>query len=574
MTYCKAEMKFIDVSALSDAQVATDDNQDIGNVALFQCETAQADYGTLELNQFLLDGSKSILQSTPTDIAFWSDAMSKDDCTFDENPTVTVTFTGQHSSSGLTLYFADDYPAELRISWYTVTGVELITQLFRPTSCIYVCKTQVENYGKVTIEITKTRLPKRYVKLQYILYGQYVVWDREQIKTAKVQEDIDVTSATLAINQADISIVDESNDFDIGNEDGAWKSVQKTQEVTLTEYKDGDMIQIGAFYIDDFSFSKNVAKFKLVDAIGLLDKYTFYSGQIYNNVKASVILRSIFQAAGFEKYSIDDDVGNILISGYLGIQTCRKALQHVCFACGAVADDSRSDTIHIYKPDRYVKATVGLDRKFNGGTTVALDKYISGVSIECQNYSLEDKTSQIYKNTLPVGESRITFSAPYLPSSVTASAGTIKEVKTNYIVVVMTSAGECKISGRKYASTAMSYQKNVVRMEAGETENIKKYSGCTLYNAELLPSLADKLLSYHALRKNVKMKYLVELEQVGNWVNIDTLHGDTATTLIEKQSIDLTGGYIATATCRGYSAVVTDYYYTGTELTANGEVII
>lgn len=573
-TYCRAKMKFIDVTALSDATVTTDDNQSIGSIGLFQNQTDQNDYGTFELNQFVLDGSKDILSDNPADIAFWNDTLSKEDCTFETNPKITITFQEQHTSSAITLYFEDEFPAELKITWYTSAGTKLVTETFYPDSLIYVCNQQIQNYGKFEIEFVKTTFPQRYIKLQYILYGKYIVWDKDMIQTAKVQEDIDVTSATLSINEADISIVDTNNDFDAENENGAWKSIQKTQKVSLSEYLDGKIIPMGAFFIDDFSFAKNIAKFKLIDSIGLLDKYTFYEGQIYNSVRAEVILKAIFATAGITKYAIDKEVGNILLSGYLSIQTCRKALQQVCFACGAVADDSRSDTIKVYKPDRYVKSTVGTDRKFNGNTKVSLEKYISGVNIEIKNYALEEKASDIYKKTLPAGDTKITFSSPYLPSSITASVGTLKEVKTNYLIINMPDAGQCQITGIKYANTTFSYEKRVDKIEAGETENIKKYSGCTIYNADILPDIAAYLLDYHALRKKVGMKYLVDLEQVGNWANINSIGGKTSTTLIESQTLDLAGGFIATATCRGYSIVVTEDVFAGTELYAGGDVLI
>ena len=136
-------------------------------------------------------------------------------------------------------------------------------------------------------------------------------------------------------------------------------------------------------------------------------------------------------------------------------------------------------------------------------------------------------------------------------------------VKTNYLIIHMEAAGECVISGRKYANTAFTYQKNVPLLEAGETESLKKFTDCTLHNAEKLPVIADSLLSYYALRKKVDMKYLEEQEQVGNWVNIESMNGSTSMTLIESQNVDLTGGYIAVAKCRGYSTVVTDTAYTG-----------
>jgi hypothetical protein len=567
-------MKFIDVTALADASVTTDDNQGIGSIELFAEQTEQKSYGTFELNQFVLDGSKSVLTENPKDIAFWNDALSKEDCTFETDPKITVTFQEQHTSAAITLYFEDEPPAELKITWYTIAGTKLITETFYPDSLIYVCNNQVQNYGKIEIEFVRTSFPQRYIKLQYILYGKYIIWDKDMIQTAKMQEDIDVTSATLSINEADISIVDMNNDFDAENENGAWNSVQKTQEVTLSEFNNGNMIPMGAFFIDDFSFSKNIAKFKLVDVVGLLDKYTFYEGQVYNNVRAGVILNAIFATAGIKKYVIDEEVGNTLLSGYLAIQTCRKALQQVCFACGAVADDSRSDTIKVYKPDRYVKSTVGTDRKFNGNTKVSLEKYISGVNIEMKNYALEEKNSDIYKKTLPAGDTKITFSSPYLPSSITASVGTLKEVKTNYLIINMPDDGQCQITGIKYANTTFSYEKRVDKIEAGETENIKKYSGCTIYNADILPDIAAYLLDYHALRKKVGMKYLVDLEQVGNWANINSIGGKTSTTLIESQTLDLTGGFIATATCRGYSVVVTENYFAGVELYTGGDVII
>ena len=343
-TYCRAKMKFIDVTALSDTTVTTDNNQSIGSVGLFADQTKQSDYGTFELNQFILDGSKSVLPENPNDIAFWSEALSKADCTFETNPKITITFKEQHTSVAITLYFEDEPPAELKITWYTIAGTKLITETFYPDSLIYVCNTQVQNYGKIEIEFVKTTFPQRYIKLQYILYGKYIVWDKDMIQTAKVQEDIDVTSATLSINEADISIVDMNNDFDAENENGAWKSVQKTQEVTLSEYKDGNMIPMGAFFINDFSFSKNIAKFKLVDAVGLLDKYTFYDGQVYNNVRAEVLLIAIFATAGIKKYTIDEEVGNILLSGYLAIHRYALRVVRLRMTAGAIPSRFISQT--------------------------------------------------------------------------------------------------------------------------------------------------------------------------------------------------------------------------------------
>lgn len=576
-TYCIAEMKFTDVTALSDATVESSCNQSFGNTDIFKKETDQENYGTFELNQFVLDGSRSILPESPGDIAFWSKEMSKDDCTFEQNPKIQVSFKENHSSSGITLYFAEDYPEEIMITWYTLSGTKLDTMSFHPTSLVFCCVNQVENYGKIIIEFVKTRLPNRYVKLQYILYGRYISWKDDLIQTGKVLEEIDETSATLSINTAEISIIDENNDFDIENEGGAWKSIQKTQEVKISEYVNGTFMDMGKFFIDEFSFSDNTASFKLIDRIGLMDQFMYYGGSVYTDVLAEELLSDIFRSAGVEKYKIFDEVAKTRLSGYLGIQTCRSALHMVCFACGAVADDSRSETVSVYKPDRYTKYTVAADRKFFGSTEVTLDKYVSGVSIECTRYDLEAEASEIYNDTLMKGKTRIEFSDPYLASSINASVGVLIEAKTNYLVIEMPETGNCMITGKKFAATKFAYQKNIEVVEAGESENQKKYGICTLYNMELLPELTERLLKYHALRKKVDLEYLAEQEQVGNWININSVTGKMATTLIERQDIDLAGGFIASASCRGYSRVVTEDYFAGEgvaiELYMNGDVI-
>ena len=142
------------------------------------------------------------------------------------------------------------------------------------------------------------------------------------------------------------------------------------------------------------------------------------------------------------------------------------------------------------------------------------------------------------------------------------------------MVVQMESADVCLLTGKRYQKSTFSYIKNVDHIEAGEAENIKKIGTITLYNREYLDTVAEKLLSYYGLRKILSMKYILNTESVSNWVNVVDKNSNIATTLIEQQDIDLTGGFIATATCRGYSVVVTENYFAGTELYTGGDVII
>lgn len=570
ITNAKAEMKFIDTTALADSTVSTQSGQDIDNLALLSGDdvSSVSDYGTLEKNLFILDGSK-VIPSNPRDIGFISSEMSDQNCNFINIPSVEVDFTVNHTSSGLTLYFDRDYPAEIKITWYTLNGSELTSKVYHPDSLEYICVNQVKNYGKLKIEFLKTNLPNQYARLQYILYGKYVKWHGDTIKKASVVEDIDIVSAQISINTANIEILDIASDFDIGNPNGAWLSVQKNQPVKLYEEIDGVEIPMGSFFIDKFSFTDNTAKFSMIDTVGLLDQSTFYDGEIYVKRTAGAIIDSIMASAGITKYTVSDDVAGIELNGYLAIQTCRKALQIVSFVCGAVIDDSRSDTIAIYKPVRPVRYTIDIDRKFNGNTKVSLDDYYSGVSIEFSKYSLKSESDEIYSDYLPVGDNTITFSNPYKPDTITVSGGTIKKVATNYIVVTMDSEAECTITGQQYESSKFTTSQRVSQLDAGESENIKKYTGITLYNAQTVKETMASIMKYLGLRKEVKIKYLIQTEKVGDWGIIKDREGRSNLSLIEKQTIDLTGGFISTSENRGYTLINTNGYFAGNELIAN-----
>lgn len=568
-TYCTAEMKFIDVTAHSDGTLDTSSGQSFDDTSIFKRNTASdvTDYGFLGHNQIVLDGSQKELADKPTDVAFVSAERSGLDCLFETNPTITITFTANHSSTGLMFYFGHVYPHKMRITWYSLGGNKLVANIFEPNSLTYFASQQVSNFGRVEIEFLETCFPEQYIEFQYLMYGRVLSWTGEKIQKASITEEIDTTGAEVSINNGSISILDTDNDFNIGNNTGIWQYIQKAQEIKLTEYVDDTPVELGSFYIDDFSFKDNVAKFSLIDSIGILDKCVFYNGDIYSNVKASTIIKDIFNTAGIISYTLEEGLGDITLTGYLGVMSCREALQIVAFVLGAVVDDSRSDVIRIYKPSRKVKNNIGIDRKFNGKTQVAQEDYFSGVSVECSRYILANDTSDIYDDVLEVGDNQITFSSPFLASSIEASAGTIKERHTNYCVVNMTTEGNCKLTGQAYEESKFIVTRNQAHIAAGQIANTKTYTGITLYNTNAMQEKLKNLLKYWELQKTLDMQYLINAEQSGEWVTVKDTNGFSNSTLIESQTIDLTGGFIATASCRGYTLVNTNGLYAG-----NGEL--
>lgn len=560
-TNCRAHMEFIDTSAISDSAAASADNASVGSLVLLKEKADYPDYMIPDLNNILLDGGAVVLEEESR-LPFVSDTVSGDDCDFEDRPALTINFTSKHTSAGITLCFIGDYPSQVKIAWYELTGEKIIEKTFRPDALQYFCREQVENYGKVIITFEKTRLPGQRVKLSYVLYGTQIKWTDGDIQSASMTEEVDSTSATIPIGTCDIAIVDEDNDFELSNQNGMWKSIQKRQQISITEETATRDIPCGAFYIETWKSSGNVVSFSLIDLIGLIDKTKFYGGKVYDGETAGVVIAAIMSSAGVKECTVADDVAAIPLYGHIPICTHREALQQVVFACGAVASCNRQGGIDIRMPDRYADSTIGTDRKFMG-TTIEMDDYVSGISISYKSYSLQSEASEVYKDTLPAGTSVIELSEPYAPDTLSATGGAIVEASTNYVKITMAEAGSCTITGKKYDSNTLTYTAHVDIIEAGEEENVLSYDGCTLFNADRVRDVARRLLNYYQLRQIVSMDYLAESERTGDWVNIRDAGGGIVTTGICQQTIDLTGGYIATAKCRGYSKITTAYAYAG-----------
>ena len=573
MTSCIATVSLIDTSALEDATESTSFNNTVGNLSLIKEDSTYSSVNTTELNRFLLDGSFS---NAPDDFEapFWSKEKSGADCTFKETPSLFVKFNKAHTSVGLTLKFLDDYPSEIIVTWFSDQDglAKIYSKTCNPDSTEYVILNQVEDYRSVKIEFLKTQHPYQYVRMTFLRYGEIRVWADDDVMKATVTEEVDSTASTLPINTAELTLVDENDDFNIQNSSGLWKSLQAEQKIVLAENVNGTVLDVGTFYVDTWESKNNSITLSLTDILGLIDKTKFMGG-MYTDVSVGTLIDSIMASANVTDYEVEEDLRELTLSGYLPIISHREALQQIVFAIGAVVDSTRGSTIRVHMPDKNVDSYILVNRKFSGKTSIALDEYVSGVSITCTKYKLLTDSSEIYNGYLSAGTHKIEFSAPY--TSITCSGGTIESSGVNY-AYVKSNGGDVTISGVGYEQSEYTIQKNADIIEVGQIANIKAFSGLTIYNPSTLLKVAQQLLDWYSMRQIVKLEYICESEKVGEWVGIqDSLNQSTySVTRINNQTIDLCGGYLATAECRGYSTIISDYYYTGRELYMDMEGII
>lgn len=564
-----AEYELKDLTAIADSRPTTAYNSDFADLSKVKDNVSFGDYATLEENYFLLDGSMPEFPDRPEDIVYFSNVLSGRDGTYEDPPVIHILFSENHTSIGLTFFFVGDYPLEMEITWKDLDGTYLVHKQFEVDSETFFAKQQVENYGRLEIRFLKTR-PYRYVKFSYLEYGTDLTFGAGgfPVKDAKLVEETDPISDKISINKLTYKLIDENDDFNVGNIAGIHKVLQAGQKLLAYEDVDGEKLLLGRFFLSTNSTDKNITSISCVDFKGLLDNSKFRGGKVYTGEMAGPVIDAIMSAAGIEDYTVDEETRTIPLFGWLKIQTCRKALREVLFACGSVVDSSRSKALNIYKPDRTIQTAVRRERKFS--TVAAEQDYVSDVAIKFPVYTLAEEKKDIVKGSYAAGTYTIDLSAP--AADMTINTGEITEQTNNYVSFRLEEAADVIISGRKYSKEELTAAAAVQNVSAGHKRTSKNYN-CTLLDAARAGTIAEHILNYFSLRLAIKVKFLNTGESPTEWAEIDNTKQNFGSYVggFEKLTTDLTGGFLSTAELRGYYKLLTDYDYTG-EIMTGGEI--
>lgn len=556
-TYAVVELDLIDITAKTDSNIVADSF--MANIeSLRSDDLLQPNYGTLEMNNFVLDGSKK--QFPDEEIGGYISPASDYACGFSTNPQIDISFSTNHSSAGLTFYFWGNYPKKLKITYYR-GSYKLSSFDITVTSFVFFAESKAENYNRIVIEFTKTWDPYERIKMYRIDYGTYFKWDKSNVMNAKITEEVDPISSQLSINKVDVKIYDKSTDFNVLNPKGLYKFLQTAQEFRFTEFINDSPVNMGTFYLDKSESDKETQiSFSCVDALGILDKTTFVNGRVYNGDLAEVVIGEIMASAGWEKYTIEEELKGKPIYGYIRVCTHREALQQVVFSIGAVADCSRTDDIKIYSVKKSVNSYINKNRKLSGKSKEELKDFVSDIELTIHNYVLQNEETEIFSGFLDSGVVKITFDSPYSGVSSTAE---VLETGTNFVVLNVDAPGEYSVSGYLYEDMSSVMTTSLEQIPANQSRQVVQITDATLVTTNNAKEISKKLLDYYSLRNKTEAKIILENEKTGNWTSITGLFNQKYAGCIESQTIDLTGGFLSTIKLVGFDKELVAYYYTG-----------
>lgn len=556
----KISYGLLDVTAADDATSSCTDIQQFSDIQAIH--TPDLDnltvepWATLELNQWLLDGSKKQWPQNPAaeNFGLWSKQISDENGDFSEPVVLTIDFTDNHTSDGLTMYFradSDDYPASMRVEYYGSDGM-ILDKTYSPDAPVYFAEGKAENYKRIVITFYSTNLPNRYIKLTEIKYGSIKIFDENSIISANIYEEVDRTGAQLSINTLEFMIYTE--DFQLLDPTGIYEMLQQKQAISATLYTDdGKPIDMGTFFLEEpSSEDDDTTTLSCVDFLGVIDKTDFMGG-IYANKNAGELLDEIMASAEVEadEYELTDELRTKTVTGWIPICTHREALQQWAFAVGAVVDCSRGKKIRVYAPDSQVHGTITHDDKFIGHS-VKLKALVTGVEVTTHKYAASLESTTAFEGVLPGGTHVVTFSEPH--TGLSASGATIISSGENYAVVSVMNAGNVVITGNRYEDSTGIVGVYAAELPANAKPNVITVDArATLVNADNAEAIAQRLYEYYQNRYEDEGEIILAGQRTGHLWRMNSLNNRDLLGSLNSLEIDLITE-IATVKLTGVSA--------------------
>lgn len=462
-----------------------------------------------------MDGSYTNVPEELEDMGYVSSSISDGNGIFPDPPTIEFMFGQNYSSVGVTLQFNDqsgDYCSQIRIQWYL--GEELLAdQEYFPDTDRYFCYGVVDYFNRITVTFLETNKPYRKAFVTDIVWGLIRIFRDDEIEECNCLTEISPISEEVSINTLDYIIRSKSDyAFDF----------QKKQKQTL--YFDEAIM--GIFYLADGKrLGTKRYQIETQDAVGILDNNQ-YMGGIYNNTPVADILADMMGGESFQ-YFLDEAFSDAVVSGYLPICSKRAALQQIAFAIGAMVDTSYDRQLYLCPSQTEVSGEFRAEEIFLG-LTVDHSDIISGVRLYVHNYTETEEQTEIFRGVVD-GSVQITFSEPY--HDLTVTGGVLKNWGVNYADVTGTGE-EVILTGARYHHSTMTMIKENPKIT--QNKNTAEIQEATLVTSTNAQKVLDRVYDYYSQNESISCRVVVDGQELGSIVNIDTGFNGMKTGCITK----------------------------------------
>lgn len=434
---------------------------------------------SLERNRWLLDGAARQYYKD-SEIAFWSTEISGNDCKFSSDPVISISFSQQFSSTGVSIVFDDandEWCDQINVKWYQ--GAELkADQDFKPDGTQYFCSKRVESYDKIVVTLKKTFLPHRRAKVNRIVFGVLRSFGMDQLRNATITNQMNESSIELPVSTFRWTL-DSLDDVDY--------LFQLKQPVEVQN----DGKTLGVYYISGSNRnSKQVYQIDCKDALGVLDDTPFSGNAYLDGISAKTLLETLCSPFHVE-YA--DDIADTTLKGIIQSGTMRAAIQQVIFAWGVCLATDGGDKIRVFHlPETATE--IQKDRTFPD-TVIKTDSIVTKVTVVAHTYA-------------------------------------------------ESSDGAYEVAGKKYADTETEYSVSNPDVVSTDKINAKSIKSATLVSTDIGQETAQRVYDYYLRRNTTTARIVYAGEKLGECVSIYTPWGAIGTGILNKMSVTLSNTVI------------------------------
>lgn len=413
----KVIFQIVDVTAMSDASVAVTSEASISHKdQIFDTVTEMTGkYATLEDNYWKLDGSYS-LPPKSTEIGYqvgwWSNTMCGSDGVFDTPQVVTITFTGDHDSIGLSIFFdvlTDEYAKDFVITVYDSADAVIHTEtVTNNTLAKYILSQNLPDYRKIILTITKWAVGYRRARVNEISFGIVEEYTGNELISVNVMEDISTTSDTTSTDELTFTLDNSDKTFNILNPSGVYNYLQRKQKIIpyfgvmkanlLYEY-----VPMGIFYLTEWKSDQGslTATFTARDVLDILGQSVYRKGKQQSRTLYDLAI-DVLTDAGVTDYTIDSALNSITSTGNIPLMTHREALQLIAIAGKAVCySDRYGDVVIKQLSNTPTTQTIDFDNVYNS-PQITLDKLVNTIELSVSNYVARGSSEEIYNGSLTI----------------------------------------------------------------------------------------------------------------------------------------------------------------------------
>lgn len=307
----------------------------------------------------------------------------------------------------------------------------------------------------------------------------------------------------------------------------------------LTYSHDGNIV--GKFYTTQVrQLGAGIWQVTAQSAVGLLVKQEHLGGIYTSGDTVKSVIDEIMSGLSLT-YTVDAEIQNEGVLGWLPVASCRDNLQQLCFAFGiSVLKDANGDLVFKYNEPDTPTESIADGRLYMGGSKNYLSPATSVTVYEHAYY--EDTTLSpivLFDNTgeTSVTNQRVVFNSPVIPSSYTVTGTlTVSEITANYAVI----SGIGVLSAIEYAHVAKAL---TMTTGASNVENREVvYKDATLVSALNSFNCINRVAEYYSLAYENEYDFVMDNEQTGELVAYpDPFSSSSINGLIKSMDITISG---------------------------------